>query len=84
VWKHGRLHDADPNDAAVASLCKAVERAVRAHHSNTAVRAVILLMDEPEKTSRPEATEIVATPVPVYVDLQDAGFSHDPGYGHGI
>jgi hypothetical protein len=77
VWKDGRLQEAG-NDAALASLCQAVERAVRQHQS-AGVRAVILMVDQP--TPRPEPT---AKPVPVYVDVFDSGFGHDSGYGHGI
>jgi hypothetical protein len=86
VWKDGRLQEAG-NDAALASLCQAVERAVRQHQS-AGVRAVILMMDQPAK---PEATFAEAkaggpavTPVPVYVDVFESGYSHDSGYGHGI
>ena len=45
VWKDGRLQDAT-HDAALASLCQAVERAVRQHQA-AGVRAVILMMDQP-------------------------------------
>jgi hypothetical protein len=81
VWKNGRLQEAGRDDAALASLCQAVERAVRAHQHSTTVRAVILMIDEPEKA---EAPEVTVTPVPVYVDVFDSGFTQDPGYGHGI
>ena len=84
VWRAGRLQEADRGDAALASLCQAVERAVRAHQSSTTVRAVILMIDEPEKAARPEGPEIAVAPVPVYVDVFDSGFTSDPGYGHGI
>ena len=77
VWKDGRLQEAG-NDAALASLCQAVERAVRQHQS-AGVRAVILMVDQP--SPRPEP---VVKPVPVYVDVFDSGFGHDSGYGHGI
>jgi hypothetical protein len=76
VWKDGRLQNA-AQDAALASLCQAVEKAVR-QHQTAGVRAVILMMDQPAK---PEP--VVAT-VPVYVDVFDSGYSHDSGYGHGI
>ena len=46
VWKDGRLQEADRNDAALASLCQAVERAMR-QHPNAGVRAVILMVDQP-------------------------------------
>lgn len=78
VWKDGRLQEADRNDAALSSLCRAVERAVRQHQS-AGVRAVILMVDQP--AARPEP---VVTPVPVYVDVFESGFSQDSGYGHGI
>ena len=75
VWKDGRLQEAG-NDAALASLCQAVERVVRQHQS-AGVRAVILMVDQP--AARPEPA---VTPVPVYVDVFESGF--DSGYGHGI
>lgn len=77
VWKDGRLQDAG-SDAALASLCREVERAMRQHQS-AGVRAVILMVDPP--AARPEPA---VTPVPVYVDVFESGFSHDSGYGHGI
>jgi len=76
VWKDGRLQDAG-NDVALQSLCQAVERAVRQHQS-AGVRAVILMVDQP--AARPEPV----SPVPVYVDVFESGFSQDSGYGHGI
>lgn len=80
VWINGRLQEADRNDAALTSLCQAVERAVRAHQS-AGVRAVILMVDPaaPRLTADP-----VVAPMPVYVDVFDSGFGHDSGYGHGI
>lgn len=78
VWKDGRLQEADRNDAALSSLCQAVERAVR-QHQGAGVRAVILMVDQP--AARPEPA---VTPVPVYVDVFESGFSQDSGYGHGI
>jgi hypothetical protein len=78
VWKDGRLQQADKNDAALHSLCAAVERAMRDHQS-AGVRAVILMVDPP--AARPEP---VVTPVPVYVDVFESGFSHDSGYGYGV
>ncbi len=78
VWKDGQLQEADRNDAAVASLCQAVERAVRQHQS-AGVRAVILMVEQP--AARPEPA---VTPVPVYVDVFESGFAQDSGYGHGI
>ncbi len=83
VWRNGRLQDAD--DAALSALCQAIERAVRAHQAESgAVRAVILVMDQP--AARPTATEpdTAVAPVPVYVDVFDSGFGQDSGYGHGI
>lgn len=77
VWKDGRLQQADKNDAALASLCQAVERAVR-DHQNAGVRAVILMVDQPGRA------EPAATPVPVYVDVFDSGYSQDAGYGYGV
>jgi hypothetical protein len=77
VWKDGRLQDAG-NDAALASLCRDVERAMRLHPS-AGVRAVILMVDQP--AARPEQP---VTPMPVYVDVFESGFSQDSGYGHGI
>jgi hypothetical protein len=78
VWKDGRLQDADRSDAALASLCQAVERAVRQHQS-AGVRAVILMVDQPLTRLEP-----AVAPVPVYVDVFDSGFSHDSGYGYGV
>lgn len=80
VWKDGRLQEADRGDAALTALCQAVERAVRANQG-AGVRTVILMVDPP--APRPQA-EPAHTPVPVYVDVFDSGFSQDPGYGHGI
>ena len=78
VWKDGRLQEADRSDAALSSLCQAVESAVRQHQS-AGVRAVILMVDQPE--ARPEPA---VTPVPVYVDVFESGFSQDSGYGYGV
>ena len=78
VWKDGQLQEVDRNDAAIASLCQAVERAVRQHQS-AGVRAVILMVEQP--AARPEPA---VTPVPVYVDVFESGFAQDSGYGHGI
>ena len=77
VWKDGRLQDAS-QDVALASLCQAVEKAVR-QHQTAGVRAVILMMDQPAK---PEPVAVAT--VPVYVDVFESGYSHDSGYGHGI
>ncbi len=81
VWKDGRLQEVDRGDAALTLLCQDVERAVRANQG-AGVRAVILVVDQP--APRPPATEPTHTPVPVYVDVFDSGFSQDSGYGHGI
>ena len=78
VWKDGRLQEADRSDAALSSLCQAVERAMR-EHQHAGVRAVILMVDQP--SSRPEPA---VAPVPVYVDVFDSGFSQDSGYGYGV
>ena len=78
VWKDGRLQEADRNDAALSSLCQDVERAMR-QHPLAGVRAVILVVDQPEV--RPEPA---ASPVPVYVDVFESGFSQDSGYGYGV
>ena len=85
VWRNGRLQDAE-GDAALAALCQAVERAVRAHQSDSSpVRAVILMMDQPAaRAAAPEQSETSVAPVPVYVDVFDSGFGQDSGYGHGI
>ena len=78
VWKDGRLQQADKNDAALASLCRALERAMR-EHQDAGVRAVILMLDQ---TPAPEPAK---TPIPVYVDVFESGFSQDSaGYGYGV
>ena len=86
VWKDGRLQDAT-QDVALASLCQAVEKAVR-QHQTAGVRAVILMMDQPAKAETAFAAAAVgkpaAAPVPVYVDVFESGYSHDSSYGHGI
>jgi hypothetical protein len=81
VWKDGRLQQADKNDAALSSLCQAVERAMREHQS-AGVRAVILMVDQPAASKSEPAVQ----PVPVYVDVFESGFSdrHDSGYGYGV
>ena len=80
VWMNGRLQEPDRNDAALTSLCQAVERAVRAHQG-AGVRAVILMVEPPAPRLQAESA---ITPMPVYVDVFDSGFGHDSGYGHGI
>ena len=86
VWKDGRLQDAS-QDAALASLCQAVEQAVR-QHQTAGVRAIILMMDQPSKpesaSAKPTVGTPALTPVPVYVDVFESGYGHDSGYGHGI
>jgi len=77
VWKDGRLQEADRHDAALASLCQAVEKVMR-QHPNAGVRAVVLMVDQPASAEPAEA------PLPVYVDVFESGFSQDSGYGHGI
>ena len=78
VWKDGRLQEADRHDAALSSLCQALEKAMR-QHPNAGVRAVILMVDQPG--ARPEPA---VTPVPVYVDVFESGFNQDSGYGYGV
>ena len=80
VWMNGRLQEPDRNDAALTSLCQAVERAVRAHQG-AGVRAVILMVEPPAPRLQAEPA---ITPMLVYVDVFDSGFGHDSGYGHGI
>ena len=78
VWKDGRLQEADRSDAALSSLCQAVERAM-SQHQDAGVRAVILVVDQP--AARPEPA---VTPVPGYVDVFESGYSQDSGYGYGV
>ena len=78
VWKDGRLQEADRHDAALSSLCRALEKTMR-QHPNAGVRAVILMVDEPG--ARPEAG---GSSVPVYVDVFESGFGQDSGYGYGV
>jgi hypothetical protein len=78
VWKDGRLQDVDRHDAALSSLCHALEKAMR-QHPNAGVKAIILMVDQPGV--RPEPA---APPVPVYVDVFESGFSQDSGYGYGV
>lgn len=78
VWKDGRLQQADRHDAALSSLCQAVERAMREHQS-AGVHAVILMVDQPAVKAEP-----AVQPVPVYVDVFESGYSHDSGYGYGV
>jgi hypothetical protein len=78
VWKDGRMQEVDRHDAALSSLCQAVEKAMR-QHPNAGVRAVILMVDQPG--ARPEPA---SAPVPVYVDVFESGFTQDSGYGYGV
>jgi hypothetical protein len=78
VWKDGRLQDVDRHDAALSSLCQALEKAMR-QHPNAGVSAVILMVDQPRARTEP-----AASPVPVYVDVFESGFSQDSGYGYGV
>jgi len=78
VWKDGRLQEADRSDAALSSLCQAVEKLMR-QHPNAGVRAVVLMVDQPAVNAEP-----AAAPVPVYVDVFESGFSQDSGYGYGV
>lgn len=79
MWKDGRLMSADSGDAALSSLCQAVERAMR-EHQEAGVRAVILMVDQP--ATSPEPTP---APIPVYVDVFDSGFTQESaGYGYGV
>lgn len=87
VWKDGRLQDAS-RDASLASLCQAVEKAVRQHQA-AGVRAVILMMEQPPAKPEPAFAEAsmkgtAAGSSPVYVDVFESGYSQDSGYGHGI
>ena len=79
VWKDGRLQQADRSDAALASLCQAVERVMR-EHQQAGVRAVILMVEQPGVKPEP-----ATAPVPVYIDVFESGFSQDSaGYGYGV
>jgi hypothetical protein len=72
------MQEVDRHDAALSSLCQAVEKAMR-QHPNAGVRAVILMVDQPG--TRPEPA---SAPVPVYVDVFESGFTQDSGYGYGV
>lgn len=85
VWKDGKLGEVDKSDSALAALCQAVERAVRAHQGDAArVRTVILMIDQPAATTGRAVPEASQPAMPVYVDVFDSGFSQDARYGHGI
>ena len=79
VWKDGRLQAADKHDAALSSLCQALERAMR-EHQHAGVRAVILMVEQPAAVKSEPAVQ----PVPVYVDVFESGYSQDSGYGYGV
>ncbi|HUQ88183.1 MAG TPA: hypothetical protein VM096_11530 [Vicinamibacterales bacterium] len=78
VWKDGRLQEADRHDAALSSLCQAVEKAMR-QHPNAGVKAVILMVEQPRADAEP-----AVAPVPVYVDVLESGLNQDSGYGYGV
>lgn len=64
---------AGPQQAALASLCAAVERTVAAYRPDGfTVREVVVMLEE----GRPERAG--GDPAPVFVDV------YDSGYGHGI
>ena len=83
VWKDGNLQVVDKRDAALSSLCQAVERAMR-EHQNAGVRAVILMVDQPAAGNTAAKSEPAVQPVPVYVDVFESGYSQDSGYGYGV
>ena len=84
VWKDGSMQQVDKRDAALSSLCQAVERAMR-EHQQAGVRAVILMVDQPVAGNTVVKVEPAAVqPVPVYVDVFESGYSHDSGYGYGV
>lgn len=56
-----------------------MERAIR-EHKDAGVRAVILMVEQPQ-AKQPEPA---VAPVPVYVDVFESGFSQDSGYGYGV
>jgi uncharacterized protein YggE len=61
------------DQAALAALCAALDRAVQAYHADgLKVREVVVLLEEADPAlGQPDVT-------PVYVDV------YDSGYGHGI
>jgi hypothetical protein len=77
VWKDGRLQ----RRIVMTPRCRRSARRWRgdAQHPNAGVRAVILMVDQPAATPEP-----AVTPVPVYVDVFESGFSQDSGYGYGV
>jgi hypothetical protein len=71
VTVSGRAAEAQ-HQAAMAELCAAVERAVRAYRpAGVHVREVVVMLEEGGPLPGPDTT-------PVYVDV------YDSGYGHGI
>jgi hypothetical protein len=79
VWKDGRLQEADRSDAALSSLCQAVEHAMR-QHPRAGVRAVVLMVDPPPARLEPA----LVAPAQDYLDVFESGFSQDSGYGYGV
>ena len=79
VWKDGRLQEADRSDAALSSLCQAVEHAMR-QHPHAGVRAVVLMVDPAPVRLEPA----LVAPAQEYLDVFESGFSQDPGYGYGV
>jgi hypothetical protein len=72
VTVDGRQDD-DRDQAALAALCAAVDRAVQAYRPDgLKVREVVVMLEESDPAlGQPDVT-------PVYVDV------YDSGYGHGI
>ena len=72
ITVEGRRDDVR-DQAALAALCAAVDRAVQAYRPDgLTVREVVVMLEESDPAlSQPDAT-------PVYVDV------YDSGYGHGI
>lgn len=65
--------ESGPQQAALASLCAAVERTVAAHRpEGFTVREVVVMLEQGGREAA------VAEPAPVFVDV------YDSGYGHGI
>ena len=77
LWRHQNhrgwpAHDVR-DQAALAALCAALDRAVQAYHADgLKVREVVVLLEEAD----PALGQSDVTPV--YVDV------YDSGYGHGI
>jgi hypothetical protein len=79
VWKDGRLQAADKNDAALSSLCQAVELVMRQHPA-AGVRAVVLMVDQAPVRLQPA----LVAPPQEYLDVFESGFTQDSGYGYGV